>query len=287
MITAPNSERHGRVAGIGAFELDLDAAELRRSGRLIALAGQPMRVLITLVEREGAIVTREDLRRELWGDETHVDFDAGLSTCINQIRVALGDRAASPRFIETLPRRGYRLVAPVRWRGAPARFRFRFVRPLGALAVLGLAAIGTALAWPRMAQAPRPIPIAVFAVDVDETAQYLQPVSASLTDALIGALVSEAGPRARVASRAAAREFESMPLDAVQRAGIDYVVFVTLRSQGGPVLVHVKLVGPRGWVRWASDQTMTLDALERDQLRIAAELSRTMVAVIMNPQSAD
>jgi hypothetical protein len=77
-----------------------------------------------------------------------------------------------------------------------------------------------------------------------------------------------------------------MTLDAVQHAGIDYVVFVTLRSLGGPVLVHVKLVGPSGWVRWASDQTMTLDVLQRDQLRIAGELSRALVKVILNAQAA-
>ena len=90
----------------GTFELDLTAAELRRSGRLVALTGQPMRVLIRLVERAGEIVTREELQQEIWGDGTHVDFEAGLSTCINQIRTALGDRAASPRFVETVPRRG-------------------------------------------------------------------------------------------------------------------------------------------------------------------------------------
>src|SRR5687768_12055886 len=100
-------ESRGDVARIGAFELDVAAAELRKSGRLVPLTGQPMRVLIRLVERAGAIVTRDQLQQEIWGADTHVDFNAGLSTCINQIRNALGDRAAAPRFVETLPRRGF------------------------------------------------------------------------------------------------------------------------------------------------------------------------------------
>ena len=101
------------VIRFGAFELDRAAGELRKQGRLVALTGQPLRVLDLLASNAGHIVTRDQIQRAIWGDDTHVDFEAGLSTCINQVRSALGDRAASPRFVETLPRRGYRFVGPV------------------------------------------------------------------------------------------------------------------------------------------------------------------------------
>jgi DNA-binding winged helix-turn-helix (wHTH) protein len=114
-----------RVARFGVFELDVEAGELRRSGRLVALTGQPMRVLSKLVERAGEVVTREELQREVWEEGTHVDFEAGLSTCINQVRTALGDRATSPRFLETLPRRGFRFIAPGRLAGWHSRIARR------------------------------------------------------------------------------------------------------------------------------------------------------------------
>lgn len=97
----------------GDYELDRTTLELRRSGRKVGLAPQPARALALLASRPGCLVTREELRRELWGDETFVDFDRSLNYCINCIRDALGDTAQAPQFIETLPRRGYRFVASV------------------------------------------------------------------------------------------------------------------------------------------------------------------------------
>lgn len=272
-----------RIARIGVFELDVEAGELRRSGRRVALAGQPMRVLVKLVERAGEVVTREDLQREVWGEGTHVDFEAGLSTCINQVRTALGDRAASPRFLETLPRRGFRFMAPVEWavdgrvpRRVPGLARID--RRIAALAILFAMAAG--FAWRVNRSPPAPVAIAVFAVDVDARTPELQPVSLALTDTLIGALVTEAGPRARVASPAVTRELETRPLHVILQGGIDYVVFVTLRSAGGPVLVHIKLVDRTGFVRWTSDRQLPLDQLQREQLAMAGELSRQVVTRI-------
>src|SRR4029079_9914239 len=97
----------------GAFELDEDAKELRKQGRLVRLSGQPLQALQLLVSRPGAIVSRDELRRHIWGDERFVDFDRSLNFCIATVRHALGDSATSPRFIETVPRRGYRFVADV------------------------------------------------------------------------------------------------------------------------------------------------------------------------------
>jgi TolB-like protein/DNA-binding winged helix-turn-helix (wHTH) protein/Tfp pilus assembly protein PilF len=97
----------------GPFELDLEAGELFRNGRLVRLPPQPVKVLARLLATPGAVVTRDELQRELWGQDTFVDFDQGLNTCIRQIRAALGDHAESARYVQTLQRRGYRFVAPV------------------------------------------------------------------------------------------------------------------------------------------------------------------------------
>ena len=97
----------------GVFELDVTSGELRKSGVKVRLQEQPFQLLKALVERPGEVVSREELQQRLWPDETFVDFEDGLSTAVRKIRQALGDSASNPRFIETLPKRGYRFVAPV------------------------------------------------------------------------------------------------------------------------------------------------------------------------------
>jgi TolB-like protein/DNA-binding winged helix-turn-helix (wHTH) protein/Tfp pilus assembly protein PilF len=106
-----------QVAGrlrFGVFELDLRSGELRKHGLLLRLQEQPFQVLTMLVENSGELVTREDLQKKLWPANTFVDFDHGLNKAINKIRDALGDSAESPRFVETVARRGYRFLAEVR-----------------------------------------------------------------------------------------------------------------------------------------------------------------------------
>ncbi len=97
----------------GVFELDVDRAELRKHGLRIKLQDQPLQVLALLLEKPGEVVTREELRRRLWPADTFVDFDNGLNAAVNKVREALNDMRANPRFVETVPRRGYRFVAPV------------------------------------------------------------------------------------------------------------------------------------------------------------------------------
>src|SRR5439155_11177039 len=92
------------------FELDVRAGELRKAGAKIKLQEQPLRILQMLLANPGELVTREELRSRLWPDHTFVDFDHGLNKAINKLREALGDSAESPRFIETLSRRGYRFL---------------------------------------------------------------------------------------------------------------------------------------------------------------------------------
>jgi DNA-binding winged helix-turn-helix (wHTH) protein len=102
-----------RVIRFGVLEVDLEEAELRKSGIRIKLQGQPFQILTMLLERPGQTVTREELRRQLWPADTFVDFDHSLNSSIKKLREALGDDSENPRFIETLHRRGYRFIAPV------------------------------------------------------------------------------------------------------------------------------------------------------------------------------
>jgi DNA-binding winged helix-turn-helix (wHTH) protein len=102
------------VIRFGLFELDLKAGQLTRNGTKLRLPQQPLQLLAMLLERPGEIITRDELRQRLWSSDVFVDFDHGLNKSIQKLRDALGDSAASPRYIETIPRVGYRFIAPVR-----------------------------------------------------------------------------------------------------------------------------------------------------------------------------
>lgn len=102
-----------RLLRFGVFELNLDTEELRKEGISLKLGPQPFRVLAMLAERSGQILGREEIRQELWGEQTYVDFEHGLNQCIKQIRNALNDNSSRPLYVETIPRKGYRFLAPV------------------------------------------------------------------------------------------------------------------------------------------------------------------------------
>ncbi len=153
----PLSEAQGgstpdpRVLRFGVFSLDSGSGELRKSGVLVKLRQQPSTVLALLASRPGRVITREELRAQLWGGDTFVDFDQGLNYCIKEIRAALSDSADSPLYVETLPRRGYRFIAPVEAktdiapRIEPDGPRL-WVRPLlASLLLLLVAALGAAI----------------------------------------------------------------------------------------------------------------------------------------------
>ncbi len=108
-----------RVIRFGIFEVDLQSGELRKAGLKLKLTGQPFQVLAILLEHPGEVVTREELQKRLWPD-TFVDIDHNLNTAINKIREALEDSAESPRFVETLPRRGYRFIGAINQENASA-----------------------------------------------------------------------------------------------------------------------------------------------------------------------
>ncbi len=160
-----------RVFCFGLFEADLQNARLTRKGVAIRLQDQPFRVLATLLQRAGQVVTREELRRALWPAETHVDFEGNLNAALKRLRAALDDDADNPRFIETIPRHGYRFIAPLSVKTAapdasadsrppspaPARPSRRWLwlatAPLALLAVLAAIALRKPAASPRGAAA--------------------------------------------------------------------------------------------------------------------------------------
>jgi TolB-like protein/DNA-binding winged helix-turn-helix (wHTH) protein/Tfp pilus assembly protein PilF len=110
-MTAPASS--SRKLQTGLFEIDLSSGQVHKNGRRLPLQEQPFRVLAMLLERPGEVVTRQELQTRIWPADTYVGFDEGLNTAIRKLRTVFGDTAGNPRFIETLPRRGYRFIAPV------------------------------------------------------------------------------------------------------------------------------------------------------------------------------
>src|SRR5882762_490204 len=123
-----NTASHTQPVRFGSFELDLRAGELRRQGVKLKLQEQPFQILAMLLEQPGQVVTREELRSRLWPVDTFVDFDHSLNKAINKLREALGDSAETPRFIETLAKRGYRFIRDLQ--GSPGQIRSLLVLPL-------------------------------------------------------------------------------------------------------------------------------------------------------------
>ncbi len=115
MISNPFPGRPSDRARFGPFEIDLHTRELWKFGTRLKLVGQPFEILTVLLSRPGELVTREELRDRLWPSDTFVDFNHGLNAAVNKLRDALSDSADEPRYIETLPRRGYRFIAVVDW----------------------------------------------------------------------------------------------------------------------------------------------------------------------------
>jgi DNA-binding winged helix-turn-helix (wHTH) protein len=109
-----------RLLRFGVFELNLDLEEIRKSGTPLKLPPQPFKLLALLASRSGQVVTRDEIQQQLWGSDTFIDFEQGVNKCIKQIRTALSDNADNPLYLETIPRHGYRFLAPVRTKIIPA-----------------------------------------------------------------------------------------------------------------------------------------------------------------------
>src|SRR5262245_57605732 len=158
------------IVRFGDFELNTSLGELRRGGRAVKLQPQPMKVLVLLAQRAGHVVTREELQAAVWGGDTVVDYENGLNWSVRKIRKTLGDDPLNARFIETVPRRGYRFVAPIRpttLEPVPTVGPRRSKRPgvMGAAVLTSSCLlIGTALLWQRR-ELTRPTTIMVLPFD--------------------------------------------------------------------------------------------------------------------------
>jgi DNA-binding winged helix-turn-helix (wHTH) protein/TolB-like protein len=181
----------------GVLEFDPASRELRRDGSPVRLQAQPAQVLGVLLQHAGEVVTRDQLREAVWGSGTFVDFDAGLNYCIAQIRTALGDSAEAPRYIRTVPKRGYQFVAPTALppelaRGVPRHW----------LAVtFGMAALAVAafLLYPK----PPAVDIAVARFDNETGAAEMDSFADGLTDTVVANLTVTAGRQYGIIGNAA------------------------------------------------------------------------------------
>jgi len=156
------------IVRFGLFEADVKAGELRREGQLIKLQDQPFRLLVLLLEHAGEVVTREELRAALWPDGTLVDFEYGVNTAIKKLRQALGDSADNPIYIQTLPRRGYRLIAPVSADAPVGQASGRTARPGWVVAAVVLLLLVAGGAWWLVRRSVRqtsglPVPLVAYA----------------------------------------------------------------------------------------------------------------------------
>lgn len=239
----------------GSFEFDASSGDLRRDGLLIHLQAQPAKVLAHLVHRAGDVVPREDLHDAIWGEETFVDFERGLNVCIAQIRSALGDESASPRFIRTVPRRGYQFICPVERLSASVSaepvdevetrtFPWRtFFMCTAGLAILVIAILA-AVKWRRAASAsPAPI-IAVLPFDNETGDAGVNRFCNELTDNFVQEFAAASRDRYRVVGNASILRVPREQRDLVRIAASLHAQFVVLGQVqgGGPqtrILAHL------------------------------------------------
>ncbi len=233
----------------GTFHFNPDTQELFREGMAIHLQAQPAQVLAELLKQPGEIVTRETLRLAVWGSDTFVDFDRGLNFCVAQIRSALGDSAESPRFIRTVPKRGYQFIAPVETinGNAPPVVSETPVSPkprnwiLAAVAAsaLVMVAMGVFSFWNRSAVAP-PINIAVVLFDNETINPELNQFAQNLTDTLVGELTTAGAGSFAIIGNAAILRAPRSQRDLVEIArslNASYIILGQLQS--GPPTVRI------------------------------------------------
>jgi TolB-like protein/DNA-binding winged helix-turn-helix (wHTH) protein/Flp pilus assembly protein TadD len=263
---------------VGQFELDPQSGELRSDGLKTRLADQPLQILLFLLEHPDQVVTREDLHQRLWPADTFVDFDMGLNRAMKKLRDALGDSADHPTYIETLPRRGYRLIAPINASSTPLvpssiRQRTRLMMWIGAAAgVVALAVVGAA-----RFRAPVPPPIRSIAVlplanlSIDRGQEYF---ADGMTEALITDLAQLRD--IRVISRTSVMPYKaskkSLP-EIARDLNVDGIVEGGVLRSGGRVRVTAQLIHA------ATDHHLWARSYERDESNIVT-LQRELAAAI-------
>jgi TolB-like protein/DNA-binding winged helix-turn-helix (wHTH) protein/Tfp pilus assembly protein PilF len=274
----------------GVFEVDPASGELRKQGRRIRLGEQSLQVLLALLERPGEVVTRQQLKQRLWPADTFVDFDANLNTAMSMLREALGDSAKNPRFIETLPRRGYRFVASVAEEGpAPSgaatplpplpvslhrRWSLIGVACLGMLMLMGLSY--------RYIRAPTQtvdsiavLPLVYSGPQAEGDQEYL---ADGITSALITELASLGVPN--VISETSVMRYRGgqKPLPVIARElGADLLVEGSVLREGSTVRVNAQLIDARSDRHiWARSYQREMDSI----LELQGEIARAIVREI-------
>jgi TolB-like protein/DNA-binding winged helix-turn-helix (wHTH) protein/Tfp pilus assembly protein PilF len=271
-----NGVQSAHLYHFGAFTLDARTGELSDNGHRAPLRDQSVQLLLALLEHPGQLITREELARRLWGTETFVDFDRGLNKAVNHLREALTDSAEQPRFIETLPRKGYRFIAPVTCtsddaeeveQGAPPRSsrlqRWVWVSVMLAAGV-GIAvgaSIGEARKWlaSRWAPPPRISALAVMPLENLSRDPEQQYFADGLTDALITDLVKTGS--VRVTSRTSVTRYRGTKKSIAEigrELSVDAVVEGTVTYSGNHVRVTAQLI------QVSTDMHLWADQYERD-----------------------
>jgi TolB-like protein/DNA-binding winged helix-turn-helix (wHTH) protein len=271
-----NGVQSAHLYHFGAFTLDARTGELSDNGHRAPLRDQSVQLLLALLEHPGQLITREELARRLWGTETFVDFDRGLNKAVNHLREALTDSAEQPRFIETLPRKGYRFIAPVTCtsddaeeveQGAPPRSsrlqRWVWVSVMLAAGV-GIAvgaSIGEGRQWlaSRWAPPPRISALAVMPLENLSRDPEQQYFADGLTDALITDLVKTGS--VRVTSRASVTRYRGTKKSIAEigrELSVDAVVEGTVTYSGNHVRVTAQLI------QVSTDMHLWADQYERD-----------------------
>jgi DNA-binding winged helix-turn-helix (wHTH) protein/TolB-like protein/Tfp pilus assembly protein PilF len=276
------------------FELDAGAQELRRAGVLVKLSPQQLRVLRLLAERFGQVCTREEIQREIWGTEVHVDFDRALNVCVAAIRSALNDDSEASRFIQTVPRQGYRFVAPVEQLSNGAspvwpRLAIRLPAVKTAAITVGVAALvtaGTLLLMPGKATR-----LVVLPFDTPSGDPAATPVAAGMTDELTTQLGAVYPARLAVVGRTSAARYASRQ-GGLDELSVDYVVEGSVRTEAGQVRVAVRLVEAHGQTQvWSNTYqgggNSKLELQERVAGAVVSKLFPKNAPAVVSPYSPD
>jgi TolB-like protein/DNA-binding winged helix-turn-helix (wHTH) protein/tetratricopeptide (TPR) repeat protein len=300
-----------RVLKFGVFEIDLEAGELRKSGMRHKLARQPLEALCILLEHPQEIVSREEMRHRLWPDNTFVDYELAVKRVINRLREALGDSAENPKFIETVPRRGYRFIAPVSGNGTAMNFAVElpsaspndsFASPshptrggiafglIAATLLLGAMALPASF-WQRHSGSGLSSQIRSIAVlplqnlSSDPAQEYF---SDGMTDALITDLAQIGS--LRVISRTSSMQYKqskkSLP-EIARELNVDGIIEGTVQRSGDRVRITAQLIhGPTDKHLWANGYERDLRdvfALERD---VTEDIARQVQARLTTPNQS-
>ena len=287
VVTTTQSPSRLRFDG---FEVDQHSGEIWKDGVRLRLQGQPFQVLCLLLERRGEVVTREELKQRLWPGHTFVDFDDGLNTAVKKIRDLLGDSADRPRYIETIPRRGYRFVADAESGRAPTvanalmgASRRRWLA-VGLILAVSLIAFATWIHQRGDAVSVRAIAVLPLEnLSGDPSQDYF---AAGLTDALTTELARTAGASLRVISRTSAEKYRNKPLAQIARElDVDAVIQGSVIRSDHRARITAQLIHARADTHlWAASYDRDLHDLLGMHREIAATVAR-QVRIRLSPRA--